>query len=88
MTHMDGVRQFVVRGGIRDIRRHNEDGNAALGQRGLTGGDGFTAGLLWRQNHLAKDAAAPVYLAEINLLNALKSKVFRTICVAMRTTGA
>src|SRR6202012_4876114 len=72
---MNRVRQFIVRCGVSDIRRHNEDGYTALGQRRLTGGDSFAASLLRRQDHLAKDAAALVHLGEVDLLNALETQI-------------
>ena len=72
---MNGVRQFVVRGGVGDVRRHDQHGDAAFRQRRLAGGDGFAPGLLGRQDHLAIDAAALVHLTEVDLLDRLEPNV-------------
>jgi hypothetical protein len=66
---VDGIRPFLVRGRVGDIRRHNQHRDAALRQRRLTGRDRFAPGLLRRQDHLAKDAALLVHLSEIDLLD-------------------
>jgi hypothetical protein len=58
-----------VCGGICDIRRHDQDGDTTFGQSCLTGGNGFTPGLLGRDNHLAEHAAAPEHIAEVDFLD-------------------
>jgi hypothetical protein len=66
---MDGIRPFLVRGCIGDIRRHDQYRDPALRQRRLTGRDCLAPGLLRRQDHLAKNAAVLVHLSEIDLLD-------------------
>ena len=85
---MDRVRRFVVRGGVGDVRRHDQHGDAAFRQRRLAGRDRFAPGLLGRQDHLAIDAAALVHVIEVDLLDRLDPMSCRTIWVAIRMTGA
>ena len=72
---MNGIRAFVVRGGIGDVRRHDEHGDAAFRQRCLAGRDGLAPGLLRRQDHLAEDAAALEHVVEVDLLDRFEAQV-------------
>jgi hypothetical protein len=72
---MNSIRKFVVRGGIGDIHRHNEDGDAPSRQRRLASCDGFAASLLRRKDHLAEDTAASVHVDEVNLLDRFEAQV-------------
>ena len=73
--YMDGVGPFVVRGGVGDVYRHNEDGDAPSRQRCLTSRDSLAAGLLRRKDHLAEDSAASVHVDEVDLLNRFEAQV-------------
>ena len=72
---MNGIRGFLVRGGIGDVRRDDEHGDTAFRQGGLAGRDGLAAGLLRRQDHLAIDAAALEHVVEIDLLDRFEAQV-------------
>jgi hypothetical protein len=64
-----------MRSGIGNVRRHDQHGNAAFGQSGLAGCNRLAAGLLGRQDHLAKDTAALVHLNEIDLLDRFEAQI-------------
>jgi hypothetical protein len=64
-----------VRGGIGDIRGHNEHGDTALRQGGLAGRDRLAPGLFRRHNHLAIHTAALEHVVEIHLLDRLDPDV-------------
>jgi hypothetical protein len=72
---MNGVRRFVVRGSVGDVRRHDQHGDAAFRQRRLASSYRFAPGLLGRQDHLAIDAAALVHVIEVDLLDRLEPDV-------------
>jgi hypothetical protein len=72
---MNSVRGFLVRGGIGDIRRHDEHSDTAFRQRGLARCDGLAPSLLGRQDHLAIDAAALEHVVVLDLLDRLESQV-------------
>src|SRR5947209_15649021 len=72
---MNSIRSFLVRSGIRDVRRHDEHGDTAFRQGRLAGCDCLTTGLLRRQDHLAIDAAALEDVVVVNLLDRLKPQV-------------
>jgi hypothetical protein len=72
---MNGIRQFVVRGCVGDVRRHDQHGDAAFRQRRLADRDGLAPGLLGGDDHLAIDAAALVNGTEIDLLDRLEPNV-------------
>ena len=72
---MNGVRRFVVRRRVGNVRRHDQHGDAALRQCRLAGGDGFAPRLLRRQDHLAIDAAALVHLFEVDFLDGLEPDI-------------
>ena len=72
---MNGVRRFVVRGGVGDIRRHDQHGDAAFRQRRLASRDRLAQGLSGGQDHFAKDAAVLVDLREVDFLNRLEPDV-------------
>jgi hypothetical protein len=73
-SRMNSIREFVVRGRVGDIDRHNEDGDAPSRQRCLTSRDSLTAGLR-RKDHLAEDTAASVHIDEVDLLNRFETQV-------------
>ena len=73
--HVNGVGQFIVCSGIRDVRRHHEHGDAPSRQCCLAGRDRLAAGLLGRENHLAEDTAAPVHVGEVDLLDRFETQV-------------
>jgi hypothetical protein len=72
---MNSVGKLVVRGGVGDIHRHDEDGDAPSRQRCLTGRDGLAADLLRRKDHLAEDTAASVHVDEVDLLDRFEAQV-------------
>ena len=74
VRHMNGIGQFIVCSGIRDVRRQYEHGDAPSRQCRLAGRDGLAAGLLGREDHLAEDAAAAVHLGEIDLLDRFEAQ--------------
>ena len=72
---MNGIGQFVVRGGVGDVHRHDEHGDAPSRQRCLASRDGLAAGLLRRKDHLAEDTAAPVHVDEVDLLDRFEAQI-------------
>ena len=66
---MNGIGRLVLRRGIGDVCRDDEHSDATLRQGCLTCRDGFTPGLLRRQDHLAIDAASLKHVVEIDLLD-------------------
>src|SRR3982075_4626987 len=58
----------------RNIRRHDQDGNTAFRQGRLAGDHGLAARLLRRMDHVAKDAAVPVNLLEVDLLDEIEAQ--------------
>jgi hypothetical protein len=72
---MNGIGQFVTRGGVGDVRRHDQHGDASACQGRLAGRDRFAARLLRRQNHLAEDATALEHVFEIDFLDRFKSDI-------------
>ncbi|MGA2191133.1 MAG: hypothetical protein ABSH33_21660, partial [Steroidobacteraceae bacterium] len=72
---MNAKRRLADRIRIRDVDGENENGHPPFGDRGLTRHDGLSQRLLRRQDHLAKDAAAPKDVFEIHFLNEIESKL-------------
>jgi hypothetical protein len=70
---LNSIREFVVRGAVGDIHRHNEDRHAPSRERCLASRDGLAAGLLRRQDHLAEDTAAFVHVDEVDLLDRIEA---------------
>src|SRR3981189_2779469 len=57
-----------------DIRRHDQNGNTAFRQGRLAGDHGLPARLLRRMDHVAEDAAVPIDLLEVDLLDEIESQ--------------
>ncbi len=74
-SRMNGVRQFIVRVGIGDVRRHDQHGDTAFGKSCLTGCNCLATGLFRRNDHLAIDAAALEHVIEVDLLDRLEPDV-------------
>ena len=72
---MNSIRRFLVRGGIGDVRRHDENGDTAFRQGSLARSDCLAPGLLGRKDHLAIDAAALEHVIEVDLLNRFEPQV-------------
>ena len=72
---MNGIGQFVMRGGVGDVHRDDQHGDATSRQGRLAGRDRFAARLLGRQDHLAEHAAALVHVLEIDLLDRFESDI-------------
>jgi hypothetical protein len=71
---MHRVRDSVIhyRGG--DIRRHDQNGNTAFRQGRLASHHGLPARLFRRMDHVAEDAAVPVDLLEVDLLDEIEAQ--------------
>ena len=72
---MDGIGRLVVRRGVGDIHRHDEDGDALPRQGRLAGRDGLAAGLFRREDHLAEDTAVSVHVDEVDLLDRFEAQI-------------
>jgi hypothetical protein len=72
---MNGIRRFLVRGSIGDVRRDDEHGDTAFRQGGLAGRDCLAPGLFRGHDHLAIDAAALEHVIEIDLLDRFEPQV-------------
>src|SRR5580693_684318 len=63
---------IVIDIGMRDVHRHDQHRHAALRDGRLAGHDGLPPGLCGRQDHVAKDADAPVYPLEVDFLDEIE----------------
>jgi hypothetical protein len=64
-----------VRGGIGDIHRNHEHGDATSRQCCLASRDGLASSLLGREDHLAEDTAALVDLGQVDLLDRFEAQI-------------
>src|ERR1700679_2326586 len=72
---MHRERYIVMDVGVRDIDWDDQHRHSALRDGRLTGHDGLAPGLFGGQDHVAIDAAAPVYRLEVDLLGKLEPQL-------------
>src|SRR5580658_3449672 len=69
---MHRERYIVMDVGMRDVDRNDQYRRSAPRDGRLAGHDGLAPGLFGGQDHVAIDAAAPVYRLEVDLLGKLE----------------